>query len=151
MELLQFLVPSNRNLRIDSYAMVSEDHRLRINLTSIQSTARCPICAQPSHRIHSRYERTLADLPCVSVSLSIVIQVCKFFCTNSTCYRRIFTERLPDVAAPWARKTQRLVERLQSVALALGGQSGARLCADLGSPCCGSTLLNHLKRLVVGR
>ena len=83
----------------------------------------------------------------MAFSLTLKVQVCKFFCHNPACPRRIFTERLPAVAAPWARKTQRLTEHLQVIALSLGGQAGARLCVHLGFRCCGSTLLNLLSRL----
>lgn len=73
--------------------------------------------------------------------------VCKFFCPNSECRRRIFTERIPKVAAPWARKTVRQVQQLQEIGLALGGAAGSRLGKCLGYFSCGSTLLNHLERL----
>ncbi|MBM0744706.1 hypothetical protein JOY44_24395 [Phormidium sp. CLA17] len=67
--------------------------------------------------------------------------------SNSECRRRIFTERLPEVAAPWGRKTVRLIQRLQSIGLALAGAAGARLGHCLGYAVCGSTLLNQLERL----
>ena len=145
MELLQALLPSTRLLRLTSYSLSSEERRLRLNLISTQTEVPCPICGQLSHRVHSRYERTLADLTCVEFSLTLMIQVCKFFCPNPDCYRCIFTERFPEVAAPWARKTRRLVERLQVITLALGGQAGARLCTHFGLSGCGSTLLNQLQ------
>ena len=147
MELLHCLLPSLQLLHLDSYDLIPGEHHLTLNLTSTQTRVLCPICGQPSHRVHSRYSRTLADLPCVSFSLTLIVHVCKFFCVNPACPRRIFTERFPAVAAPWARKTQRLVEHLQAIALASGGQAGARLCFYLGLRCCGSTLLNLLRRL----
>ena len=100
-----------------------------------------------AHRVHSRYERTLADLPCLHFSLSLLVKVCKFFCPNPECRRRIFTERIPEVAAPWARKTVRQVQHLQEIGLALGGAAGSRLGKCLGYFSCGSTLLSHLERL----
>ena len=147
MELLQCLLPSLSLLRLDGYEMAMGNRHLTLNLTSTQTKAACPVCGQPSHRIHSHYTRTLADLPCVAFSLTLIVQVCKFFCSNPDCRRRIFTERLPEVAVPWARKTMRLVERLQSIGLALGGAAGTRLGDRLGFTTCGSTLLNHLEKL----
>ena len=147
MELFQCLLPSLSLLRLDGYEMTVSDHHLTLNLTSTQTKAACPICGQPSHRIHSHYTRTLADLPCVAFRLSLMVQVCKFFCSNPECHRRIFTERLPEVAAPWARKTVRFVQRLQSIGIALGGAAGARLGDCLGYTSCGSTLLNQLAKL----
>lgn len=147
MELLQHFLPSPNLLRLDSYEFAAGDHHLTLNLSSTQTRVPCPLCGQLTRRIHSRYERTLTDLPCIDFSLTLIVQVCKFFCLNADCSRCIFTERLPEVAAPWARKTVRFVQRLQSIALALGGAAGARLGRLLGYAICGSTLLNHLQTL----
>ena len=141
------MLPSFHLLHLDSYELLLSEHRLRLNLTSTQTQAACPICGQHSYRVHSRYERTLADLPCIAFSLTLIVQVCKFFCSNPACRRRIFTERLPEVAAPWARKTVRFIQHLQSIGLALGGIAGARLCDRLSIAICGSTLLNYLNQL----
>jgi transposase len=54
---------------------------------------------------------------------------------------RIFTERLPAVVAPWARRTLRLVQHLSALGLALGGQAGARLAARLQWRTSSDTLL----------
>ncbi len=146
MEFLQALLPSTSLLRLESYAIESGDC-LWLNLSSTQTIVPCPLCGGLTHRIHSHYERTLADLPCAHFRLRLTLQVCKFFCPNSECRRRIFTERLPEVAAPWGRKTVRLIQRLQSIGLALAGAAGARLGHCLGYAVCGSTLLNQLERL----
>ncbi|MEM6840568.1 MAG: ISL3 family transposase [Cyanobacteria bacterium P01_C01_bin.120] len=127
--------------------MDAEAGHLTFNVFSTQTTAQCPLCGSFTGRVHSRYERTLADLPCVHFKLTLLVTVSKFFCSNPTCHRRIFTERLPKVAAPWARKTVRLVQHLQAIGLALGGAAGARLGLQLGYWSCGSTLLNHLQSL----
>lgn len=147
MELLQYLLPDSKQLNLESCEIDTDARHLTLNLSSNQSSAQCPICDLATKRIHSQYERTLEDLPCVNFSLTLIIQVSKFFCDNSACTRRIFTERLPELAAPWARKTLRLSEHLQSLGLALGGAAGARLCRQLGYSACGSTLLNQLKKL----
>ena len=75
------------------------------------------------------------------------MEVGKFFCGNEACQRRIFTERLPEVAAPWARKTVRQLKHLQAIGLALGGEAGSQLGKLLGYPSSGSTLLKQVKRI----
>lgn len=55
-----------------------------------------------------------------------------FFCINTLCKRRIFTEKLTTVTAPWARRTLRLAQRLSAIALANGGAAGVRLSERLG-------------------
>lgn len=146
MEFLQSLLPGAGVLRLDRCDMEGSD-RLTLSLSSTQTIVPCPLCGNLTHRIHSHYERTLADLPCVHLRLRLILQVCKFFCPNAECRRRIFTERLPEVAAPWARKTVRFIQQLQSIGLALGGAAGSRLGDRLGYASSGSTLLNHLHRL----
>ena len=146
-QLLQCLLPSPEQLRFERYEIDPDSCQLTLHISSVQQSNQCPLCARSSERIHSRYQRILADLPCVNFSLILALEVCKFFCDNPSCPRRIFTERLPGVAAPWARKTVRLIQYLQATALALGGAAGAHLCRRLGYSICGSTLLNHLKNL----
>jgi transposase len=132
---------------MEKHEMDVEAGHLTFIVSSTQTTAQCPLCGRFTQRVHSRYERTLADLPCVHFSLTLLMTVSKFFCPNPECRRRIFTERLPAVAAPWARKTARLMKHLQAIGLALGGAAGARLGLQLGYWSCGSTLLNHLQSL----
>ncbi|MGR3279434.1 ISL3 family transposase [Acaryochloris marina NIES-2412] len=147
MELLQALLPSPNGLQLNDYEMDLEHQHLELSVMSTQTVAPCPLCGSVAHRVHSRYQRTLADLPCLHFSLSLLVLVCKFFCPNPGCRRRIFTERIPEVAAPWARKTVRQVQHLQEIGLALGGAAGSRLGKCLGYFSCGSTVLNHLERL----
>ena len=112
--------------------MDAASHLLSISVSSTQTVAQCPVCGAYSDRIHSRYERTLADLPCAQFTLIWLVQVCKFFCSNPNCERRIYCERISQVAAPWSRKTVRLMEQLLALGLALGGAAGAHLGDQLG-------------------
>jgi transposase len=77
------------------------------------------------------------------------VGVRKFFCANGRCTRRIFTERILQLLAPWARRTQRLAHRLASIAVALGGTAGTQLSQQLGMPTSRNTLLRLLRRLPV--
>jgi transposase len=68
-------------------------------------------------------------------------------CRNARCPRRIFTERVPELVAVYARKTCRLVAALQAIGMALGGQAGARLAHQLGLPVTRDALLRLVRRL----
>ena len=83
---------------------------MRLQLTATAPHARCPCCAVPSSSVHSRYQRHLTDLPWGARPVRIQLTVRKFVCQNPSCGRRIFTERLPDLVAAYARKTHRLVD-----------------------------------------
>jgi transposase len=99
--------------------------------------------------VHSRYERTLADLPWSAYAVTIRLRVRRLFCRNTRCERRIFTERLPGIALPWARRTRRLDARLTALGLALGGSAGVRLGAKLGLAASRNTLLRRVRRAPV--
>lgn len=112
--------------------------------------ASCPVCERPSRRVHSRYTRTVADLPWHGIPVRVRLHLRRFFCETPDCERQIFTERLPGVVAPYARRTDRLGDWLQHVAFALGGEAGARLLHVLGVPISGDTLLRQIRSVVLG-
>ncbi|MBS1807382.1 MAG: hypothetical protein JST84_04220 [Acidobacteria bacterium] len=49
-------------------------------------------------------KRTLADLPWEGIAVQIKLQARRFSCDNENCRQRIFCERLPELAARYARK-----------------------------------------------
>lgn len=118
---------------------------LVLSVEPMSTTVRCPLCSSRSARVHSRYTRTLADLPWRGIAVGFRVHARKFFCENRGCERKIFCERLPDVAAH-ARKTGRLKQTLLSIALELGGEDGARLARELGLAVSPDTLLDHIRR-----
>src|SRR5215831_7528343 len=101
--------------------------QITLRVRSTQASVPCPLCTTPARRIHSQYTRTLADLPWAQYRVFLQLRVRKWFCRNRACHRRIFTERLPTVTAPWARRTLRLAQRLIALGIALGGKAGVQL------------------------
>jgi hypothetical protein len=67
-------------------------------------------------------------------------------CRAANCVRSIFTERLPDLAAPRARQTDAIAEILTVMGHGAGGETSRRLLARLGIMVSGDTVLRHLKR-----
>lgn len=100
-------------------------------VNSVQQMVRCPVCNHAAHRIHSHYERTLVDLPWADYRIVIKLTVGKFFCDQAERDRKIFTERIAGVMAPWARRTQRLAAQLSEIALHTDGEDGAKLSKTL--------------------
>src|SRR5262247_370285 len=98
------LLPDATVLRLEACEVDDITAQITLRVQSTQTRAPCPLCATPAWRIHSDYARTLADLPWAQYRVSLQLRVRKWFCGNRACQRRIFTERLPTVAAPWARR-----------------------------------------------
>jgi transposase len=139
--LLYHLMPDASRLRLNSWSINYRPSHLTLRLTSTPLRGRCPSCSRPSARVHSRYQRPLADLPWATFQVRLEVRVRKFFCDHAACHRRIFTERLPDIAQPWARRTLRLAQSLLAVGVALGGRAGSRLTKRLQRPTPSASLL----------
>jgi transposase len=123
------LLPSLAGLRL--IGLTNDQAGLLLELTATAPSAPCPLCATPSRHVHSRYQRQLADLPWGTRPVRLQLLLRKFFCRNPACARQIFSERLPDVAAAYARKTSRLDAALQAVGLSLGARAGTGLAPHL--------------------
>jgi len=89
----------------------------------------------------------VSDLPLGGLPVVLHIHARKFFCRTPSCPRRIFTERLPEFVTPYARRSQALRAALRRVALATGGEAGARLAAALAMPTSPATLLRLIRSI----
>jgi len=128
-------------------AFSQEEGTLCVSIVSTHPSSLCPLCALPATRLHSRYQRTLADLPCAGQRVRLLVSVRKFFCEVKTCARKIFTERLSPFLEPRARVTTRLYQIVQAIGLATGGMPGARLADRLGIQTSWMTVLRRIMAL----
>src|SRR6266545_4366077 len=91
---------------------------ISVIMTTSTTSAVCPDCGTLATRVHSRYDRTLADLPWASTPVQVCLTVQRFFCDQASCRRATFTERLPTLAPPYARRTMRQTSALTQIGLA---------------------------------
>lgn len=90
--------------------------------------SQCPACGLASRSVHSRYRRTISDLPAHGHAVVIEVTVRRFRCTAIACHRRIFAEQLAgEAASPFARRTVRLDKIVHCCGIALGGRPAKRL------------------------
>jgi len=144
-ELCSHLLPPDAHLHFET--LLLEDNHLTLMAAMTAPKAICPDCYQPSHRMHSGYCRTLADLPWALMPVELRLHVRRFFCDTPLCERITFTERVPSVAPLYARTTTRLSHRQAETGLALGGSAGARQLARHAIPASRSTVLRRVRRL----
>ncbi len=124
------LCPSPLELQLAEVRFAARE--LIVTAAARRRVVACPRCRHTSTRVHSKYRRTLADLPWHGLRVRLDVRVRRFFCDVPGCQRRIFTERLPKTAKPHARRTVRATSALEAIGLALGGRAGARLAEALG-------------------
>jgi transposase len=134
--LLSFVPRALQVLRV----MATPEH-VTIEAGPRGSSAECPVCGFSSRRVHSGYHRELRDLPWQGRPVTIRVSARRFRCVNVACARKTFAERLDNVAMVSARRTERLGNLQHHLALALGGEAGARLAARIAVPTSADTLL----------
>ncbi len=120
---------------------------LSVGVVSTCPASCCPLCAHASSQVHSRYQRTLRDVPCGDRKVVLHLSVRKFFCCNPNCPRKIFAERLSPFARPWAQVTTRLFEAVQAIGLATSGELGTRLADRIRMHASPTTMLRRIMAL----
>jgi Transposase/zinc-finger of transposase IS204/IS1001/IS1096/IS1165 len=105
----------------------------------------CPGCGAQSKSRHSTYWRTLWDLSAQGTPVIVNARLGRWRCRNQQCDRRIFTERVPSLAAPFARRTARLAGIVRLLGHGAGGRPSERLMRRLGMPVSDTTILAGLK------
>jgi transposase len=81
--------------------------RLVITARARRRAVPCPLRGRAATRVHSRYHRTVADLPWQGLRVRLIIESRRFSCDTTDCARRIFTERFPATVAPHGQRPRR--------------------------------------------
>jgi transposase len=123
--------------------------RLCIWARARAEAAVCPRCGQASARVHSVYQRRLADAPVGGHCVVIRLTVRRFFCASRDCPAVTFAEQIDGLTSRRARRTPPLARALAGIALALAGRAAARLAALLGLVASRSGLLRLIMALPV--
>ena len=131
-------------LRVDGVEM--EKNTVNISVASTNGRSICPHCQTISERVHSSYNRHPADLPLVGYTVRLAMAVHRFFCDNDYCQAKTFTERIPAFIQHYARRTDRLAIRQQSVAIEAGGAIGQRVLTILDMPVNSDTLIRFIRK-----
>ena len=140
------LLPHLDDLTVED--LVSRDQEIVLVVSARTQTADCPDCTAHSDRVHSRYSRTLRDLPIGSKSVTLAgasdpalsVRVRRFRCPNRHCRRKTFAESFSELGQVRARRTNGQAAALEEVGVALGGAAGARLARKVRLLASGSTM-----------
>ena len=80
------------------------------------SEAACPGCGVVSRRVHSLYQRKLADTASGAQEVLIDLRGRRFCCSKGACVKATFAEQVPDLTVRYGRRTCSLYGVLQAVA-----------------------------------
>jgi hypothetical protein len=144
------LLPEQASLTLCN-VVKGDNQSWMVNAAASLEAANCPDCGGLSTARHSSYLRHLSDLPVQGRAVKLTVRVGRWGGRNSACERRIFCQRLNEVAYKHARETKRFCEVEQLIAYALGGRPGQRLSRRLGFPIGKHTLLQRIKQMAQSR
>ena len=106
----------------------------------------CPYCGARSRHRHGSHNRRLQDLPVQGQVVKINLALNRWQCRHRKCGRRTFIDRLPEIASPYMRRTERMAEIVALIGHRMGGRPGDYLMHRLGMPVSDDTILRQLKR-----
>jgi len=139
----ELFLPDTRSLSFEEIEINA--NVVLVKVVSAGKEAVCPYCQKTASRMHSRYSRTLDDLPCGERRVRILWKTKRFFCDNYACSHFTFCERLPEVAEFYARKTKRLQEKQVQIGFEVGGEAGKRLAHLLNIRISGDQILRFVR------
>ncbi len=139
----QAVLPNPEVLLLERVERVDKQFRL---FAVVDQKPACPVCRRVSQSRHSCYCRSLQDLPWQGLSVQLYISAHRYRCRNAVCPRKVFCERLPGVARPHARQTDRTSEIVRVVGYIAGGRPGQRLLLRLAIETSDDTVLRRLKQ-----
>ena len=138
----QSLLPNPGILLLDRIERDANRFRLTVH---VEQEPACPLCGEVSHSRHSCYSRRLQDLPWQGVRVELWAVVGRFRCRNSSCPRKIFCERLPQITHVYGRQTERAAEIVRLIGYVAGGLPGQRLLARLSIATSDDTVLRRVR------
>jgi transposase len=126
---------------LEIMAVKRMDDQVVLSVQGLKKTCPCPGCNMDSNKVHSYYYRKIKDLPAFNNKICLHVKARKWYCFNTDCSRKIFTERFEHNFIRYKRTSDRLREKLLKIALLTGGNQGKRLCHTLNINISSSTLI----------
>lgn len=140
-----FIVPKNVPLEILS--VVGDRCPIVVVARMTTPGAPCPHCHHPSTRVHSRYWRSVQDLPWQTLPVQWHLECRKFWCDTSTCPQTIFCERLPsEWLGVHQQRTQPVWDFLTAWGWTASAADVARVAQTSGVPVSADTVIRALRR-----
>ena len=143
MKLEELLKDLDENLIAKEYKKA--ENAIYITCEKNSSSSTCPFCNELSSSIHSKYTRTIVDLPIQNKEVKLLLIVRKFFCTNPNCNHKTFGERF-DFVSPKAVRTKRLDDYINKMGLRDNSMDTVRNLKDIGINVSSNTVLRIVKK-----
>jgi transposase len=128
--LIRTFLPELSSLLIDD--VIDQGRVVRVLARTQVRPVACPLCDQPTERVHAYHRRQIAALPVAGRGVVVDVQVRRLQCLTTQCPRRTFREQMPELAGRWARRTRQLTALVGDLAVVVAGRAGAAVLQRLG-------------------
>jgi len=127
------------SVKIIEIASTKKDIHIYIkSQTHIQT---CPSCKKECNEYHSTYRRKIQDLPVFGKTVYIHLAAYRYYCRNSECKQKVFSETVDGFFGFKKRMTRRLEDFLIILTLNTSCEGASRVCQQLGINISGDTLI----------
>ncbi len=135
------------SLRVEGWECMSEEDPITLYVRSVTNEAKCPYCSHQSDKVHSRYTRTLCDLPAFGKTIQLCFHARKFFCLNDECRKKTFAEQPGNEIFRYRRRTRRCEVCVHRHGLAMSSPQCSMLLKSMGINVSGATVLRDLHKM----
>lgn len=133
----------DKKLKVTSYEYM--DDILSINIERTNKSDICPCCGKKSTNIHSKYIRTIKDLPIQEYKVILNITAKVFFCKNKSCSVNTFAEQF-DFIESHSRMTTRLKNKIVDDAKGMSARASKETINKSVAKISDDTILRLLKK-----
>lgn len=81
---MNYPLPFHTAEQVSLEAVEREPDQIILHVATTSSSSACPLCGTHSRHIHSRYARTLRDLPVFGLPVRVRLIAHRFFCRYGT-------------------------------------------------------------------
>ena len=143
MEIDDFIKELDKNLIVNK--IEKENGMLLFHCSIKQVLTKCKYCNGESHSIHSRYIRTLSDLPIQNYKVKLILTVPKYFCNNQNCTHKTFAYPI-EFAENNSIRTKRLDEYIYQIGLKNSSLDAKSQITDTHVSISNNTILRIVKK-----
>ena len=139
----EFIKILDKNVEYESHEIIEDTCYIKIKST--REYAKCPYCNSESKKVHSKYNRTIQDLPMQGKKVILIINNRKYRCLNAECGHKTFSERY-EFLRDKSKKTRRIEEEIIRISLNCSSVAAAHLLSQSVVKVSKSTICELIKK-----
>ncbi|MCL2813662.1 MAG: ISL3 family transposase [Oscillospiraceae bacterium] len=121
------------------------DRQLIIEMESRSRMVKCDKCGHEMMKRHGTYIRTVQDLPILGKNVELKIKSYEYYCSESECGKKVFSETYDGFLSKYRRMTTRCEELVRMLGMETSSEGAARICETMGIKTSGDTIIRMIR------